>query len=378
MIEPCTKKKLAFLLAAGLLALLIPTDGAEAKPRKKKEEEIRTPYSPSGEWEAFLKGEEGERYALLQPVEKNEDEHWLGLEFTDWAGPKFRMAVMTVDNKIAVGGTEVDYDDDDDEREARATAFRAAVPLGSLEGLVTSGFFNTHRFELIERQKIDKLMSELKFNSTELVAGPSASKLGRLLGAQYMLFAEVAEWNDAKNLMNTIGFAKKTAQVALTYRVLEVATGTIVYSKTFRGEAGSTGIALPFWGQQNNSPVHYALSICVNKAAYDFAMVLAKTIKDQPWSGAVAKVDGEIATLNAGSNRGLKPGMTLEVRSKGEEIIDPETGTSLGTDDEVIGSLQITSVSETYSKAVVIEGCKGLKVGDRVGMLEEGAGGSKP
>ena len=367
----CRKEIARLLVVVGIVGLCLPSPAAEAKSKKK--EEIRTPFTASGAWEAYLKGDQGEKFVLEQPVERNAEEHWLGLEFTDWSGPLFRMAVMKVENKVESAITEVVYEDEDDERRARETASQAAIALGSLEGLVTSAFFNTHRFELIERKQIDTVLAELKFNSTELVSGPSASKVGRLLGAQYMLFVEVAEWSDAKNLMSTIGFAKKNAQVALTFRVLEVATGQIFYSKTVRGEAGSWGISLPFWGQQKNSPVNYALSVCVNKAAYDFAT----SLKDKPWSGAIAKIDGEMVTLNAGSNQGIHEGMKLVALSKGEELIDPNTGVSLGTDDEVIGSLQVTSVHEKISKAVVIEGCKGLKVGDRVELQKEGKSSNK-
>lgn len=357
------------LLISACIILVLPLSLAEAKSKKKKEEEARIAFSPSGGWEAYLKGPAGEQFALQQPVEKNPDIHWLGLEFTEWEGARFRMAVMKVENKIELGSVQFEYEDEDDRRKAQETASRAAIPLGSLEGLVTSGLFNTQRFELIERKQIDTVLAELKFNTTELVAGPSASKIGRLLGAQYMLFVEVAEWTDNRNLMATIGFAKTNAQVAVTFRLLEVATGRIDYAETFRGEAGSWGLTLPFWGQQSNSPIHYALSVCVAKASYD----LANSLKDKPWLGAIAKVDRDIITINAGSTQGIKPGMTLTALSKGEELIDPSTGSSLGTDDEVIGSLQITSVRETFSKAAVIEGCKGLKVGDRVEIQNGGA-----
>lgn len=365
-----TWSKTARLLVSACLVLALPAGPAEGKSKKKKEEEVRIPFSPSGGWEAFLKGPEGQQYILQQPVEKNPDIHWLGLEFTEWEGARFRMAVMKVENKIEIGSVQVEYDDDDEKRKAQETAHRAAIPLGSLEGLVTSGLFNTQRFELIERKQIDAVLSELKFNSTELISGPSASKVGRLLGAQYMLFVEVAEWNDNKNIMATIGFAKTNAQVAVTFRLLEVATGRIDYAQTFRGEAGSWGLALPFWGRQENSPIHYALSVCVAKASYD----LAHSLKDRPWMGAIAKVERDIVTVNAGSTQGIRPGMTLTALSKGEELIDPSTGVSLGTDDEVIGSLQITSVRENFSKATVIEGCKGIKVGDRVEIQNGGAG----
>lgn len=364
-----TRSKLVCLLLTIGLFGPFSTGAAFAKKEKKdkKEKEVRVLFTPTaGSWEAYLKGEQGEQYVLQQPVERNDDEHWLGLEFTDWQGARFRMAVMKVENKIEIGSAT--FEDEDDQRDYEQKVNRAAIPIGALEGLVTSAFFGTHRFELIERKQIDTVLAELKFNSTDLVSGPSASKVGRLLGAQYMLFVEVAEWKDDKNFMSTVGFAKSKAQVALTFRLLEVATGRIEYAKTFRGEAGSWGLTLPFWGQGENSPVHYALSVCVAKASYD----LATFLKDKPWVGAVAKVDHEIVTINAGSTQGMKPGMPLVVYSKGEELIDPATGASLGTDDEVIGSLQITTVRENISKAAVIEGCKGLKVGDRVEMQKEG------
>ena len=89
--------------------------------------------------------------------------------------------------------------------------------------------------------------------------------------------------------------------------------------------------------------------------------------------GSVVRIDGEIVTLNAGETQGMKEGMSLIAISKGEELIDPETGASLGTDDEVIGSLQITTVRENISKAVIVEGCKGLKVGDRLSHQDQSA-----
>jgi hypothetical protein len=366
---------LPLLFLAAALLLQAPFGPAEAKLFKKKkdkeEEIVRTAFSPTGGWEAYLKGPQGEQYVLELPIEKNPDIHWLGLEFTEWDGARFRLAVMKVENKIETSTVEVEFDEDDDaddRRRAQETASRAAIPLGSLEGLVTSALFNTHRFELIERKQIDAVLNELKFNSTELISGPSASKVGRLLGAQYMLFVEVAEFDDSRNLMSDLGFAKTNAQVAVTFRLLEVATGRIDYAQTFRGKAGSWGITMPFFGHHENSPTHYALSVCVAKAAYD----LSSSLKDKSWRGAVVKVDGDMVTLNAGTNQGIKPGMKMTAYSKGEELIDPATGTSLGTDDEIIGSLQVISVTEKISKAAVIEGCKGLKVGDPILVLSGG------
>jgi hypothetical protein len=78
----------------------------------------------------------------------------------------------------------------------------------------------------------------------------------------------------------------------------------------------------------------------------------------------IMKVAGDTIYVNAGSGE-LNVGDTFDVYRMGEELIDPDTGESLGAEEEKIGSLTITEVKEKYSFAKATSG-SGFAAGDVV------------
>ena len=52
--------------------------------------------------------------------------------------------------------------------------------------------------------------------------------------------------------------------------------------------------------------------------------------------------------------------------SKGEELIDPETGISLGSSDSEVGSVRVNQVQEKFSIADVVSMNGTVKRGDKV------------
>ena len=63
----------------------------------------------------------------------------------------------------------------------------------------------------------------------------------------------------------------------------------------------------------------------------------------------------------------MKVGDRLTLMSKGESLIDPETGLDLGGDDKEIGQLQVSSVKAKFSIARAVGAIQGkIKSGDKV------------
>ena len=184
----------------------------------------------------------------------------------------------------------------------------------------------------------------------------------------------------AGKALGAIGGGKTTAEIAMSFRIVDATSGKVLFSETVRAEAGSWGLVLGGFGGpgggmaglDRSSPIGYAVQSCLNKAAYKIAMFL----KERSWTGAVAKVENGKVYVNAGSDSGLATGSKLIALSKGESIIDPTTGLSLGDDTDVIGHLQVTTVKEKFSIATVLEGCDGLKAGDLVELAEGGLTGT--
>ena len=363
--KPCKTQsfwlKAACLTLSTLVAQVFFAPEADAWPKRKKKQGVtivNTPYSPSGEWEAYFRDAEGDEYALHDPIEKHKDSEWMYLQFTDFKGNRSRLAVWQVEDRIGARAQETTHSF----RGWNMTTRSSSAPLAAIEELITSSMFNTNRFDLVERKQIDALLAEQDFGDSGRVTDESAARIGQALGADYILFVAVNEWTPRKSSKGTVGYGKTIAEVALSFKVVDTETGRVSFAETVRGRANSKRLNVPFFGSQNTSPVNYAMSSAINKASY----LLATSLKNKPWRGSVVYVDGDIVTINGGENRGLSPGMKFLAVSRGREMRDPESGQLLGYQEDVIGSIKVTTVQDLMATAVVVEGCNGLKAGDFV------------
>ena len=367
-------------LATALLTLFFgiePAYADRAKRKAKKElkkqergaELERLSYQPGPGWEPYLEDEDGFRMKIIVPIEQNEDKDWMGLRFTEYAGPKLRLAVMEVENRSNYG---------------------QGVPLNGIESLFSSGLKQTGRFNLVERERVGSVLAEQDFGDSGRLARPSAAKKQQVLGAQYLIFATVVEWTPKKKsrgggLMG-LRVGKNEAEVAISVRVVDANTTQTIFSETERATASDWSFGFASrrrygyhrryrdqdpntnrgldvnadLGFDSASPIGYAVQATINKAVYRLAMGL----KDQKWQGAVMRASGRTVYINAGENLGMKVGYRLTCLSKGESLVDPTTGIEVGFEKTAIGTVAITGVEESYSVSQIVNGCQGLKPGD--------------
>lgn len=361
---------------AGALAIMIwcsstmPEAGALGFGKKKGPD-----YTPSGGWEGYFTNDKGlVTGPVLQPPERNKDKDWMFLRFTDYSGPKVRVAVMKVENKSATAQAAVDTE------AVAVTDNLAQVSVSSIEEILATAVFNTNRFELVERKEVEKLQQEQDLGASGRAKKPTAVKTGQMVGVEYMVFASINEWTPVKSKsggaaggkagpLGLLGVQKSDAEVAMSFRIVDAATSKVLFTTLERATAGSWGVG--FGGAEGSgggtvsfqkaSPIGYAVQSCINKGVYKVAMWL----KDKPWRGTVFRMDGQRVYVDAGANSGLTAGVELVAISQGKEMFDLR-GESLGKETAVIGTLRVTDVQEKFSVAEIVDSCKGLKVGDQV------------
>jgi TolB-like protein len=90
-------------------------------------------------------------------------------------------------------------------------------------------FARDGRFRVVERSQLDKALEELKLNRSEAVDPSTAQRVGRLIGARYLIVGS---------------FQVFEGQMRLNARMIRVETGEIVQAQTAAGEA-KDGLALP-------------------------------------------------------------------------------------------------------------------------------------
>jgi curli biogenesis system outer membrane secretion channel CsgG len=361
---------IAALAMAASLGMVLPLEARGfktlipgGKKRQEKKDQIFTCVKQRA-WMAYFQNDEGELAPVRDTLSTEEDEEWIGLRFTDFDGPRIRLGVLKVVNKSA-------------ESEERGYADRIEVPISGIQEILTVALYNTKRFDVIEQKRVQEVQEQQTRKDVVEPSPTSIVNIGKVLGAQYLVYGTVNEWSPDRASRNMgpggmFNAGKKEAEVAITFTLTDVGTGQILFTTSERARMGewSFGFGAPEGGggtTQQNTPVGYAIRACANKAAYK----IADYLKNRKWKGSVVEIKKTGIYVNAGSQQGMAPLTRLSVQAVMGIVKDKESGTVLGEDLRGIGTLEVVTVQQGFSIAEIKEGCKGLKVGDRVELATQ-------
>jgi curli biogenesis system outer membrane secretion channel CsgG len=331
--------------------------------RREQQQQIKACVK-QGAWIAYFKDDKGNLAPLRDTFNTQDDEDWLGVQYTEYDGPRIRLGVLRVINKSAEG-------------EEREGSGRIEVPVAGIQDILTSALYETKRFDIIEQKRVNEVKAQQTRTEVTEPSPSSIINLGNVLGAQYLVYATVNEWNPERGSRSmgpgAFKAGKNEAEVAITFTLTDVGNGQIIFTTSERARLGEWNFA--FGGGPNgesgearqNTPVNYAIRACANKAAFKIATFL----RDRKWKGSVVDIKKVDYYINAGSQQGMAPNTKLSVQSVRGIVRDPEDGTIMGDDLRGIGTLEVISVQTGFSIARVIEGCKGIKKGDRVELATD-------
>ncbi|HDH97346.1 MAG TPA: hypothetical protein ENF73_06445, partial [Proteobacteria bacterium] len=262
-------------------------------------------------------------------------------------GPKKRVAVLEFANKSRYGRNKLGP---------------AATDVLITE-LVKSGLFI-----VVERDRLNKLLEEQKLERTAGFDPATAARAGRLLGVNAVVIGAITEFGVKQEGVEAFGYKKKvqTAECTVDIRVVETETGRVLYADS--GHGIFTYETKEFMGMGQKAGYNQVLADKALRAAISqFLNNVIAQISYIEWSGRIAKVSGNQIIVNAGQQTGLKIGDVLVVRGLGEEVIDPDTGLSLGREPgPVKGEIQVVEFfGEDASICKVVSGA-GFAVGDMV------------
>jgi curli biogenesis system outer membrane secretion channel CsgG len=323
-------------------------------------------------WLAYFKDGGGRLAPVRDTLNNDHDGDWMGLRFTDYDGPRIRLGVLGVINKSADAENNGGYG-------------RIEVPVSGIQEMLTVALYNTKRFDVIEQKRINEIKQQQTRTDVLDLSPTSIVNVGKVLGAQYLVYGTVNEWNPDRgsrsmgpgrvlgalgpvgNLLGTASAGKREAEVAITFSLADVATGQVLYTTAQRARLGEWSVA---WGSPSGAtsttaektPVGHAVTACTNKAAFE----VARFLRNRKWKGSVVEIAKADIFVNAGSQQGMTPQTRLSVFAVERIIMDRESHTVLGEDLRGIGALEVIAVQPAFSVARVIEGCKGIKRGDRV------------
>ena len=223
-----------------------------------------------------------------------------------------------------------------------------------------TALMETGKFSMIERDKVDIVLAEQDFGATGRITPQTAAQIGKMLGVDLLLTGSVTHFSISRTGggIRGVSVGVTTGKVVLQSRLVNTTTGEIVVAaeeenkKTLVGARyRSINFRQSFDYGMANDIMHPAVEKMVVKIVNQTAGMSSST-----HSGRVIKAQGGQVWINLGTGSGIKVGDEFEVIRKGEELIDPDTGISLGAVEEKVGTIVITEVTAQYAIASIKSG----------------------
>lgn len=236
---------------------------------------------------------------------------------------------------------------------------------GLTDRLITA-LAETKQFRVLERAEIEKLFQEHHFNQSGAVDPKEATELGKMFGADLLIFGFITRADQEKT--NKFAYDQIKTTVELDIRGVDTNTSEIAFSQKVAGEDAqkivTTASGEIISGIQNPDTSY---GVCARNAIETISKKLVEFY--QP-IGFVVSVDKGQITTNIGIRKGVQKGDHLIVYRTGKEMFDPETKESLGFSKAEIGSAQVSDVDYKTSIALLDDPSTKVHEKDQVKIKE--------
>jgi curli biogenesis system outer membrane secretion channel CsgG len=249
------------------------------------------------------------------------------------------------------------------------------APGDGMADMLTTALVKSGEYTVVERKEITALLDEQKLGQSGVVTQESAAQVGKMLGVELAIVGSVTEFGyskkDVGGTVKGFGLGVQKATVAVDVRLISTTTGEILKAENVRKEESSSGLSVSTREGSFNNETDFDNSIvgkATRAAVEDIVVLINANAGTMPWSGKIILVKEGTVYFKPGEDGGVKIGDRFAVFTKGEDLIDPDTGLSLGSEEKKVGTLEVTGFAgegSKVSKAVVKMG-GGIQKGDLV------------
>ncbi|EGG30189.1 hypothetical protein IMCC3088_892 [Aequoribacter fuscus] len=229
----------------------------------------------------------------------------------------------------------------------------------NIQTAIETALSKTGKFMLMERGRLDQLLTEQNMSMEGLVDG-GAQSLGGFGGVDYLIYGRVTQLGlEAKNLLI---MSECRAKLGLDVRVVDVMTGEIRLSENITKEDGVNT------SDSESNPCRGIGIEAFDNLSAAASRGLAESLTQNLFPVKIAKASDDEVYLNYGEGF-LKKDEILKVVTLGEGFVDPDTGEVLGAEEELIGLVKVYSLKPNFSKARIIMQNAPMSAGDVANRL---------
>lgn len=246
-----------------------------------------------------------------------------------------------------------------------------------MSDMVITELVKTGQYTVLERQELDELLREQDLGASGIVTPESAAEIGKVLGVELAVMGAVTEFGynksdtDVRVDRTRVGLGMQSAAVGMDVRMVNTSTGEIIAAENIRKtkRAPSASVSRGSIGFENENEFNQSI---VGKAARnaieDVVGLVTKNSDKVSWAAKVVTEASGKVYINSGARDGVQVGETFTVYRPGEELVDPDTGLSLGTVDSKVGQIKVVDNNVGDGKASIcsIQSGSGYQRGDVV------------
>ena len=197
--------------------------------------------------------------------------------------------------------------------------------------ILSSKLAASEKFILLERDDLDVIVKE---------AGTEMQKIG----ADYIILGSITQFGRKTEGDERIFSQTKTQTVeaAVSVRLVDVATGLIIYSDEAKGQAETSskttlgiGGTAGFDATLSDKAISAALTQLVEN--------IINKCMDKPWRGYVLTIDGDNYIISGGASQGVTPGTKFDLYKKGKNVTNPQTGATIELPGTKLGKVTVTA-----------------------------------
>ena len=260
--------------------------------------------------------------------------------------------------------------------------YNASWDLGEgMAEMLATALVETGKFRVLERQQIHDVLGEQDLGASGRVDAATAAKIGKVLGARYLIYGTVNEFEYSKGGEGgavriggiRLGASEARAHIGMDVRIVDAVTSEILFSTRSVANANRSGFRVGYSGADfgadlatfQKTPLGDATRKAIEDTVTKIVNEFGTEAGPEPtvtWSGTLFVADDGTLVIKAGNHEGLKAGDILTVYRPKTAKVGNDV---LTVGEDKIGKIRLTSVGDSASSAEVVEG-GGFKTGDIV------------
>jgi len=214
----------------------------------------------------------------------------------------------------------------------------------SIGTAINESLSQSNRFFVINRAFDSDIADELSRITDPSTNSGELAKLGQRLTADILVLPEInrLSYKKSTRVLRNSGreLNSYSGDMEITFNVINVPTGQLIMTERFKVTFPNTPPSV--YGKQQIGLENVRASLATLTGQFTQKFIL----KNFPVS--VIKMNGTSVVLSQGQDV-LQVGAIYNAVSLGEDIVDPQTGQSLGREEMPIGTITITKTSEKMS-----------------------------